>query len=215
MLYTAIRRFGNKEDFIGHIGGDDFVFITTPEKYKGICQNFILMFDRIIPFHYSAEDRKQGFVVARDRAHKVKRTPLMSVSMAVANRKNPSEFKNIIEINEKVVEIKQYLKSILGSKFMADRRNRKAEDLQDPQIYKKDENLLSTYKPLGQILLENNAISPEQLDEALKIHWKRGILLGEILKELGFIKEEELKEGLDSQKANLIIPAFFDTMKRP
>lgn len=199
MLYTAIKRFGNKDDFIGHIGGDDFVFITTPDEYKQICQNFILMFDRIIPFHYSPEDRKRMFIITQDRTHKVKRISLMSVSIAVVNKRNHSESVNLIKISEKVAEIKQYLKKIPGSKFMAERRNRNADESLTPQIYKKEEDSLDSYKPLGQILLEKSVISPEQLNEALRIHWKRGVILGEILKELGFLKEEELKEALNAQ----------------
>ncbi|MBI4707982.1 MAG: diguanylate cyclase [Candidatus Omnitrophica bacterium] len=203
ILYTVIKRFGNKDDFIGHIGGDDFVFITTPEEYKEICQNFILMFDRIISFHYSPEDRKQGFIITKDRTHKIKRISLMSVSIAVVNKRNPSESVNLIEISERIAEIKRYLKSIPGSKFMAERRNRHIDESLTPQIYKKQENSLDSYKPLGQILVEKNVISSEQLDEALRIHWKRGVILGDILKELGFLKEEELKEALNTQTSNL------------
>ena len=203
ILYTVIKRFGNKDDFIGHIGGDDFVFITTPEEYKEICRNFILMFDRIISFHYSPEDRKQGFIITKDRTHKVKRISLMSVSIAVVNKRNPSESVNLIEISERIAEIKRYLKSIPGSKFMAERRNRHIDESLTPQIYKKEENSLDSYKPLGQILVEKNVISSEQLDEALRIHWKRGVILGDILKELGFLKEEELAEALNTQTSNL------------
>lgn len=202
MLYTAIKKFGNKDDFIGHIGGDDFVFITTPDAYKKICQNFILMFDKLIPFHYSAQDRKQGFIIARDRSHTVKKLSLMTVSVAVVNKKSPSDLKNIVEINERVVEIKSYLKNLPGSKFMADRRDPNIDVTSIPQVYKKEENAFGLYSPLGQILVEKNIISPEQLDEALKMHWKRDIVLGEVLKELGFVKEEELLEALSIQKFN-------------
>ena len=48
--------------------------------------------------------------------------------------------------------------------------------------------------------LEKNIISSEQLDEALIIHWRKGICLGEILEELGFLKEKDLKEALEIQK---------------
>ena len=125
----------------------------------------------------------------------------MSVTIALVNKNSQGEFKNIIEVNEKIAEIKRYLKTIPGSKFMADRRNLKPEDYLDPQIYKKEELFSNFYKPLGQILLEKSIISPEQLDEALAMHWRRGVLLGEILKELGFLKEEELAEALDIQKS--------------
>jgi len=203
ILYTVVRRFGNPDDFIGHIGGDDFVFISTPDRYDQICQYFIIMFDNIIPFHYSKKDREQGFIIARDRARKLKKIPVMSVTIAMINRRKSTEFNNIIEINEGVAEVKKYLKTIPGSKFMADRRNNSPLDSAEPQVYKKTEHLSDTYKPLGQILLEKKIVSAEQLDEALMSHWKRGVMLGEILKELGFITQEHLTQALQAQESVL------------
>jgi GGDEF domain-containing protein len=205
MLYTTIRNYGNTEDFIGHIGGDDFVFITTVDKSVEICKNFICMFDNIIPFHYSLQDRQQGYIVARDRSRKIKKASLMSVSIALINRNKPDEFRNIVQINEKVVEIKHYLKEIPGSKFMADRRNSPIDSREEPQVYEKKQNLLNSYRPLGQILLEKNMISTEQLDEALKIHWRRDVILGETLKDMGFVKDEQLQEALRIQQEKISV----------
>ncbi|MBU1121762.1 MAG: diguanylate cyclase [Candidatus Omnitrophota bacterium] len=200
ILYKTIKKLSNTDDFIGHIGGDDFVFVTTPQKAQEICQKFILMFDRIIPFHYNSQDRKQGFIIARDRTHKLKKLDLMSVSVAVVIRNDPTEFKNFIEINERIVEIKQYLKNIRGSKFMADRRNDVKLKGVGPHIYKKDEEFINTYRPIGQLLVDRKILSSGQLDDILKVHWRRGVMLGEILKDLGFVKEDQLAEVLNIQK---------------
>jgi GGDEF domain-containing protein len=203
ILYTIIRKFGNKDDFIGHIGGDDFVFITSLDKSVAICQNFICMFDNIVPFHYTLADRGRGFIVARDRNRKVRKAGLVSVSVALINKHNPREYKSIVEINEKVAEIKHYLKEIPGSKFMADRRENSGQELQDPSVYQKKDAILQTYRPLGQILLEKNIITSEQLDEGLKIHWRRDVRLGETLLELGFINEPGLKQALNLQREKI------------
>jgi diguanylate cyclase (GGDEF)-like protein len=196
ILYTVIRHYGNKNDFIGHVGGDDFAFITTPDKYKLVCDNMIALFDKIMPFHYSQKDRKRGYVVARDRTHRIKNIPIMTISIAIATGDKQSNFKNVIQVNEKVAEIKRYLKSFPGSKFMEDRRNKKKAHAMPPQIHKPAAGLDVSYKPLGQILLEKKMISPEKLDEALCLHWKRGILLGDILKEKGYVKEHDIKSAL-------------------
>jgi len=209
MLYTTIKRFGNSDDFIGHIGGDDFVFLTTPDKYKDICQHFVAAFDRVAPFHYPEEDRHKGYIIAKDRSHKIKQVPFMSVSVAVVNRRSPLEFKNIIEINERIAEIKRYLKGLEGSKFMADRRSSESREHHAPHTYKKYVCAGNPYKPLGQILLEKNIVTHEQLDEALKIHWKRGILLGEILKEMGFVKEGDLEQALHAQSQRVMREPVF------
>jgi hypothetical protein len=158
------------------------------------------MFDDVIPFHYSPQDRAQGYIVARDRTNQMKKVPLMSASLAVVNVHDTSERRNVIEINDRIAEIKRYLKGIPGSKCMADRRDRKGGGISGPHRSKKSEGCPDTYRPLGQILLERNLVSAEQLDEALRVHWKRGILLGEILTELGMLKEDELREVLSSQK---------------
>ncbi len=207
MLANLLKGLGNQDDFLGHIGGDDFAFITTPDKYEPVCSHFTQMFDNIIPFHYSAPDRQQGFIVARDRARKIKRIPLISVSIAIVNKDASFNFKNTLEINEKIVEIKRYLKTIPESKFMADRRDAKLTGHAFPQVHRKN-NSLNLYKPLGQILFENKVISYEQLDEALNIHWRRGVSLGETLKYLGFINEEQLKAALNTQNINFSCPVF-------
>ena len=202
MLYITIRKYGNSSDFIGHVGGDDFVFITTPAKYKTICHNFIIGFDKVIPFHYSAQDREKRFIIAKNRSNQTRKVPFMSVSIAIVNRFEHSDFKNIFQINEKAAEIKGYLKGIPGSKFMAERRDIKDLDHLHPKVYKKHDRAYDSYRPLGQRLLEKNIISPEQLDGALNAHWRRGVIFGEVLKGLGFIKEDQLSEVLREEGAS-------------
>lgn len=195
MLYTVISRHGNKSDFIGHIGGDDFAFITTPDRHRDICGHFIRDFNKIIPFHYSPEDRAKGHVVARDRTLKTRNIPLMSVSVAVVNRLRCPDFKNVIEINEKVAEVKRYLKTFEGSKFMADRRSAPIGS-RSPHISAIDPLRYGSYRPLGRILLDERAITEEELDEALPVHWRRGVRSGEILMELDLVSEHDLNRAL-------------------
>ena len=200
ILYSAIKRYGKNEDFIGHIGGDDFVFITDTDRYEDICQNFIRLFDSLIPFHYCPQDRERGFIIAKDRTNKIKKISLMGLSIAVVNRIRPLNM-NIIEINDRLAEIKRYLKTMPGSKFMADRRNFKTDNASNASCFSQKDRCMDSYKPIGQILLDAGVITPEQLDEALSIHWKRGVILGEVMKELGFLEEDDLIEALNIQAA--------------
>lgn len=198
MLYSAVKQSGNPEDFIGHIGGDDFVFITTPDKYKPICEQFILMFDALMPFHYAQDDRLHGYILAKDRTHKLKKLPLVSLSIAVVNRTDTHSLKNVVEISDRVAEIKAYLKTLPRSKFLADRRNGYVPE-DDKLIYENTRQPSKSYRPLGHILVEKHAITHDQLDEALRIHWKRGMALGETLKDLGFVTDEQIIEALGAQ----------------
>lgn len=203
MLSTSTRNLGNRDDFVGHIGGDDFALITTPEKYNEVCRNFICMFDTIIPFHYSAVDRKRGYVTTKDRTNKTRKQPLMSVTIALVLRSGPGDAANTIELNEKIVEVKQYLKKIPGSKYMADRRSMAKNEHLKVQVFRNDESIVTSYKPLGQILIEKKVLTMDQLDKALKVHWRRGVLLGEVLQDLGFISEKDLSEALVCQGDSL------------
>ncbi|MFH1836653.1 MAG: diguanylate cyclase [Candidatus Omnitrophota bacterium] len=203
MLSTSVRNLGNKNDFVGHIGGDDFIIITTPEKYNAICQQFICMFDTITPFHYTEKDRKKRHIVAKDRTNKVRKIPLMSVTVALVIKNSDQQINSLIELNERIAEVKQYLKTIPGSKYLADRRMVKKDDHLQVQVFSNDESLVEKYRPLGQILIEKNIVTIEQLDKALKMQWRRGVLLGEALKELGFLTDDKLTEALTYQEDSL------------
>jgi len=193
MLYTVIKKFGQKGDFIGHIGGDDFAFITGSDRYNDVCREFILTFDKIMPFHYSEVDRKNGFIVARNRAREVKEIPLLSVSIAVVNHsKPPDDFKSIIEVNDRIAEIKRYLKGFPGSKFMADRRNGPRKAGGGPEIHGRDSKPGDDYAPLGELLVRKNLILRDKLEDALPVHWRKGMMLGQTLVELGILKREDL-----------------------
>lgn len=54
-------------------------------------------------------------------------------------------------------------------------------------------------KQLGQLLIERDVIDQSQLEKALAIQQQKGGLIGEILVELGFAKEEDIAHALTAQ----------------
>jgi len=73
IILNAVHELGNREDFVGHIGGDDFVFLTTVDKAEAICKKIIDDFDKVAPTFYNQEDREQGYIIAKDgKAMKIK-----------------------------------------------------------------------------------------------------------------------------------------------
>ena len=99
--------------------------------------------------------------------------------------------------------MKKYLKKISGSKYLADRRITEKNDYLRVQVFKNDRKVFQKYKPLGQILMDKKIITVEELDKALKIHWKQGALLGEVLEELGYVDEKVLSSALECQQESL------------
>jgi transcriptional regulator with PAS, ATPase and Fis domain len=60
-------------------------------------------------------------------------------------------------------------------------------------------------KPIGQILLENDYLTKEELNQGLEKHKALGKLLGQVLIELGFVKEEDVLSAYSLQQG---IPYF-------
>ena len=54
-------------------------------------------------------------------------------------------------------------------------------------------------KQLGQLLIESKLITPENLEEALRVQKERGGLIGQILVSLGYTTEEAIAQALTAQ----------------
>ncbi|HMM21763.1 MAG TPA: GGDEF domain-containing protein [Selenomonadales bacterium] len=112
-------------DFLGHIGGDDFVILARPEKAEVICNAIIRDFDREIPNLYAHADRERGYIIMPNRRGQVESYPIMSISIAVVDNRN-RRFENYLEIGEIAAELKKQAKSLPGSVWVGDRRRQSA-----------------------------------------------------------------------------------------
>lgn len=121
IISKNVKACGNDKDFLGHIGGDDFVIITTPDKAEAIAKQTIRDFDAMAPDRYLSSDIKNGFIVARDRSGRLANTPLMSLSVAIVNN-TLGRASNLFELMDMTTELKNYLKGLTGSNFMVNRR---------------------------------------------------------------------------------------------
>jgi len=121
IISKNVKACGNGKDFLGHIGGDDFVIITTPDKADPIAKQTIRDFDAMVPGRYSSSDIKNGFIVARDRSGRTTNIPLMSLSIAIVNN-TLGKVSNLFELMDITTELKNYLKGLPGSNFMVSRR---------------------------------------------------------------------------------------------
>ena len=202
IIATTVKRYGNQHDFVGHIGGDDFVVVTTPDKDRLIASESILTFNRAMHFHYSKDDRERTYIVSKDRRGNVMNMPLMSISIAIANNKH-FPIKNMVELMETITEIKSYLKTLPGSNFLVNRRQIEKKVFID-ELGKEESGGISKeerfkHKPLGQILLESQVITAEQLEQALNRHWTTGQKIGQSIINLGMASLGDIARALESQ----------------
>ncbi|MDD4953376.1 MAG: response regulator [Candidatus Omnitrophica bacterium] len=121
ILIRATQGHGNSEDFIGHIGGDDFVIITTPGAADGICEYIIAEFDKTSPSFYNEIDRKNGYIIAKDRQGKQQRTSLLSVSIGVVTNEY-RKIEHVAQVGEIGAELKEAAKHMERSNYVKDKR---------------------------------------------------------------------------------------------
>jgi len=121
IMQEALKEKGAPDDFIGHEGGDDFVFITTPEKADAVASHMIQKFDKEIRVLYDEKDLKQGHIIAKGRDGKISQFPIMSVSLSgVTNAIRP--ITSYAEVTNIVAGVKKKAKAIEGSAFVLDKR---------------------------------------------------------------------------------------------
>ncbi len=121
LLIRATQEQGNPGDFVGHIGGDDFVVVTEPDKVDGLCQKIILDFETLAPSFYNDKDRKAGFIVGKDRQGQEQKVALISVSIGVVTNEH-RKITHVAQIGEIGAELKAYAKSLERSNYVKDRR---------------------------------------------------------------------------------------------
>lgn len=125
LVRQVVLDHGSPEDFVGHIGGDDFVVVTEPERYRGICDAVIAGFDAMAGGHYDPEDLRRRYLVTKSRKGREEHFPIITISIAaVDSRKHKIE--NPLRIGEIAADLKEYAKSLDGSVFVVDRRRREA-----------------------------------------------------------------------------------------
>lgn len=123
ILLDNVRTFGGKNDFIGHIGGDDFVVISDPNHADALCENIIKEFDERVPELYSDVDRRAGFISTANRVGEITQYPIMTLSIAVVSNEH-RVLRNHLEVGEIAAELKKKAKSIVGSVYLKDRRRK-------------------------------------------------------------------------------------------
>ena len=122
ILVEAASRHG-EGNFVGHIGGDDFVLLSTPEHAEAVGQEIIDAFNRAVPSLYDPEDRERGHVEVMGRRHDVERFPLMSVTIALVST-DRAQVSHLAQLTDIAQELKAHGKGIPGSVLVGERRHR-------------------------------------------------------------------------------------------
>jgi diguanylate cyclase (GGDEF)-like protein len=121
ILHDVVKGMCHEEGFVGHIGGDDFIFIIPVAAVTEVCTEIVSIFDTLIPYQYSEQDRRAGYFFGKDRRGQLHRVPLMTVSVGVVTNER-RRFTHAAQVSALATEMKSYAKTLPGSVFSIDRR---------------------------------------------------------------------------------------------
>jgi diguanylate cyclase (GGDEF)-like protein len=121
ILHDVVKGTSHEDGFVGHIGGDDFIFIIPTAAVTDVCSEIVSIFDTLIPFQYSEQDRRAGYFFGKDRRGQLHRVPLMTVSIGVVTNERRF-FTHAAQVSSLATEMKSYAKTLPGSVFSIDRR---------------------------------------------------------------------------------------------
>lgn len=121
LLHDVVKGSCGERGFVGHIGGDDFIFIIPHLDLSEICTEIVTVFDLLVPYQYSLQDRRAGYFFGKDRRGQLHRVPLMTLSIGVVTNER-RHFASAAQVSELATEMKGYAKTLAGSVYTVDRR---------------------------------------------------------------------------------------------
>ncbi len=121
LLHDVVKGVCAEAGFVGHIGGDDFIFIIPYDYVAEICGEITSTFDLLVPYQYSEHDRRAGYFFGKDRQGILDRVPLMTLSIGVVTNAQRT-FKEPRQVSKLATEMKTYAKTLSGSVYSIDRR---------------------------------------------------------------------------------------------
>jgi PAS domain S-box-containing protein len=119
IIREIIQREGGPETFIGHIAGDDFVFVTNPASVDAVCRSICESFDRLVPLYYNRSDRDLGYIETKDRYGTLRKFPIMSVSIAAVTT-SAGAVRSFSDLAEAAATGKKLAKAAGGSSYVRD-----------------------------------------------------------------------------------------------
>jgi diguanylate cyclase (GGDEF)-like protein len=131
-LHRAVATSGKPSVFLGHIGGDDFVFVCTPDQVLPLTKRMVNVFENSADELYDPDDAGRGYIEVPDRRGNKQRAALVTLSIGVAeSRTGGRRFNDPRVVVAVASEMKKVAKSQPGSYVAIDRRK---SDLDDDEM---------------------------------------------------------------------------------
>jgi diguanylate cyclase (GGDEF)-like protein len=122
-VHRAATAAGKPSVFLGHIGGDDFVFICHPDQVLPLTKHMVEDFEAVADQLYDARDAERGYIEVPDRRGGKQKAALVTLSIGVAESRAGGriydDYRAVVAVTS---EMKKVAKSQPGSYVAIDRR---------------------------------------------------------------------------------------------
>ncbi|MDQ6992010.1 MAG: GGDEF domain-containing protein [Mariprofundus sp.] len=132
LVATLLRDCVTGVDFVGHVGGDDFVVLLEPAEWRSLIELMLARFQRESLLLYDAKDRERGYLLGENRQGEKMNFNLMSLSTAVVLCEKDT-FKSHIELAEVAGEVKHQAKLVSGNSIVVNQRCYETEVSEGPR----------------------------------------------------------------------------------
>jgi diguanylate cyclase (GGDEF)-like protein len=120
-LHRAVVEVGLPPAFLGHIGGDDFVLVCTPDQVRPLTTRAVEDFEATADRLYDPVDSQRGYLEIPDRRGNIRIVNLVTLSIGVALSTNRG-YADPREVVAAASEMKSVAKTQPGSYVAVDRR---------------------------------------------------------------------------------------------
>jgi len=110
-----------KQDFLGHIGGDDFILLMQSRDWKNRCEQALRSFEQAASLMFKEEHLATGGYTSEGRDGTVKFHPLTSISIGAITAA-PGHFLSHHEVSAAMSDAKKMAKRISGNSLFVEQR---------------------------------------------------------------------------------------------
>lgn len=82
-LGRLLQQHSSALNFVGHIGGDDFVLISQEADFYPLCEQLLQAFNQQCSEFHRNDDWSRGYLNAHDRSGQLSRIPLLGLAIGV------------------------------------------------------------------------------------------------------------------------------------
>jgi len=120
-LAKLLQQHAQLGDFVGHVGGDDFVVLVDTDHWQTYSEKLLDDFSQGVPALYKKKDRVLGHIVGQNRQGETVKFPFISLSLAVIPCP-PDAYPSHISVAEVASEVKHLAKQQEGNSVVVNRR---------------------------------------------------------------------------------------------